>query len=155
VNIYFSLLPDGSKSALIENVKAGEGNDILRGNAAGNRLSGGRGEDVPRGGNGADTLIGNSGAGRLFGGKGNDLLDGGPGRDQLSGGLGADIFVFSQNSGRDRIRGFNIGEDRVSLDHPEAATVIVDAGRVAIALGEALLVFWDIEPDSYSLDDFL
>ena len=60
---------------VIENAKAGRGNDKVLGNAANNRLDGGNGDDTLRGFGGDDTLIG---------GKGRDLFDGGSGSDWLS-----------------------------------------------------------------------
>lgn len=60
---------------VIENAKAGRGNDKVLGNAANNRLDGGNGDDTLRGFGGDDTLIG---------GKGRDVFDGGSGSDWLS-----------------------------------------------------------------------
>lgn len=46
----------------IENATSGSGNDMLRGNAAGNRLDAGSGADILQGDGGADILIGGAGA---------------------------------------------------------------------------------------------
>ena len=40
---------------------------------------------------------------------------GGAGQDMLTGGGGADVFVFGVSSGRDVIRDFQIGLDRIDL----------------------------------------
>lgn len=60
----------------IENAVGGSGNDVLSGNAAGNRLVGGAGND------------------QLGGGDGNDTLDGGAGNDTIDGGAGSDTALF-------------------------------------------------------------
>ncbi len=67
----------------IEHAIGGDGADIIRGNAADNRLQGGRGDDTLLGGQGRDTLEG---------GVGNDSLAGGPGADLLLGGAGDDFY---------------------------------------------------------------
>lgn len=63
--------------SVIENAMAGDGNDILTGNAVNNELYGMRGNDS------------------LDGAGGNDILVGGEGDDLLNGGLGYDTAVFS------------------------------------------------------------
>lgn len=54
--------------------KAGEPNDILRGNSGNDRLYGGAGSDRIDGGEGNDTLIGGKGVDKLYGGQGNDTF---------------------------------------------------------------------------------
>lgn len=49
----------------MEHATGGKGNDLLRGDAEANRLSGGTGRDTLEGGAGADTLIGGGGADRF------------------------------------------------------------------------------------------
>jgi len=66
---------------VIENLRTGDGNDTLLGNAVANMLIGGLGDDVLSGGGGADTL---------FGGGQNDMLVGGEDDD---------IFVFAAAQG--------------------------------------------------------
>lgn len=56
----------------IENAIGGGGDDVLRGNAAANRLTGGYGDDRLEGGAGDDVLVGGNGADRLDGGEGED-----------------------------------------------------------------------------------
>ncbi|WP_226580417.1 S8 family serine peptidase [Acuticoccus sediminis] len=60
--VTFSLAAD----AAIENATSGDGDDLLTGNALGNRLSGGRGDDTLDGGAGTDTLIGGAGDDRYI-----------------------------------------------------------------------------------------
>ena len=77
----------------IENVFAGDGADVLTGNAAANTLSGGRGDDTLTGGGGGDVLDGGSGSDRVsYGTAGSsvvvDLAAG-----TASGGEGSDVLV--------------------------------------------------------------
>ncbi len=60
-NIFNALLYQGNVASLIENVKAGSGNDTIIGNEADNTLWGNAGNDTLDGGVGADTLIGGTG----------------------------------------------------------------------------------------------
>ena len=56
----------------IENVRGGNGDDLLRGDALANTLEGGLGDDMLYGQDGNDTLIGGAGADHLFGSGGSD-----------------------------------------------------------------------------------
>lgn len=96
-------------------VSAGAGHDVVLGRGGWDELQGGAGRDVLNGGSGNDQLEGGSGRDILLGGRGNDTLDGGSGRDILKGGRGEDIFVFADDSGRDRIADFNYETDRIAL----------------------------------------
>jgi Ca2+-binding RTX toxin-like protein len=86
------------------------------------------GDDSVMGGGGNDTLYGNAGNDRLIGGAGDDVLTGGAGRDILVGGAGADRFVIGAlsdsvvGSGRDMIKDFLIGTDRIDLAAIDADT---------------------------------
>jgi subtilisin-like proprotein convertase family protein len=106
----------------IENAIAGDGDDIIIGNAAGNKLFGGGGDDALLGRDGDDVLLGqagedllNGGAGHdvLRGGEGNDFLLGGAGNDTLSGGADGDIFVLGD--GNDTITDFTAGTDKIDI----------------------------------------
>lgn len=82
-----------AQGVVIENALGGFGDDVVRGNDAGNVLHGRYGDD---------TLIGGGGA------------------DDLYGGTGADTFRYealsdSAPGARDRIFGFQSGEDRIDL----------------------------------------
>jgi Ca2+-binding RTX toxin-like protein len=65
------------------------------GTSAGNKVSGGTGNDTLNGAIGSDTLSGNGGNDTLIGGIGDDWLDGGAGNDAMKGGAGNDIYVVS------------------------------------------------------------
>ncbi|PDS97056.1 rhizobiocin, partial [Rhizobium sp. S9] len=93
-NIFNALLYQDNVASLIENVKAGSGNDTVTGNEADN------------------TLWGNAGNDSLTGDSGNDTLDGGTGIDKLSGGVGDDIYIVD-NAGDSVIENANEGTDTV------------------------------------------
>ena len=133
--LYFTI----ERTTVIENVRSGDGNDLITGNTARNVLEGGGGDDriigaagndqlrgdagddflnggtgvdVVRGGADNDRLIGADGADRLFGDDGKDVLIGGAGNDLLDG--GRDDDTLRGNDGADVFRfrtGF--GNDRV------------------------------------------
>ena len=104
---------------VIENVRAGLGDDTVVGNIVSNMIAGGSGDDRLWGRGGHDTLIGGVGNDRmsgelgddlLIGGTGADWIDGGDGRDTLSGGDGND--TLSGGTGADRLNGHE-GVDRI------------------------------------------
>ncbi len=88
------------------------------------------------GGAGNDFLQGDDGNNKLKGKRGDDALNGGFGDDKLKGGRGADTFVFSQNSGRDKIKDFEVGID------------IIDArGALGFATSVDVFMFFDTNND--------
>lgn len=95
---------------VIENVRAGHGNDQIRGNDAANALYGNAGNDTLEGGKGNDTLDGGEGGDALIGGLGNDSLLGGAGEDWLAGGLGDDKLYGGD--GYDTLKG-EFGSDQL------------------------------------------
>jgi hypothetical protein len=112
-----------SDNVQTERVDAGDGNDLLVGGPAAERLFGGGGDDELRGGDGNDLLDGDLGADRIYGGGGddtlrdssatNDLLDGGAGRDEIV----ADGPCFSigcDPGGNDTIHAVDGTEDVIS-----------------------------------------
>lgn len=74
------------------------------------------------GGESRDYLVGNDVANMLKGNGGDDVLNGLGGDDELWGGAGADTFVFFDNSGRDTIRDFLSGTDKIDLAQIDANT---------------------------------
>ncbi|MEM6439202.1 MAG: matrixin family metalloprotease [Pseudomonadota bacterium] len=85
----------------------GSGADVLRGDGGRDVLRGGQGRDSLEGGNSRDLLRGDAGA---------DRLEGGRGADDLRGGGGADVFVLSARGGKDRVRDWRDGRDKVELE---------------------------------------
>ena len=77
---------------------AGGGAALLRGDEGDDLLMGGASDDQLFGGTGADTLLGEGGNDLLEGNDGDDMLDGGDGEDTLRGGQGIDMLV----GGRDQ-----------------------------------------------------
>lgn len=73
-------------------IRGGEGNDVLVGGAAADKLIGGPGNDELNGRGGNDVLIGGPGDDTLIGGPGNDILQGGTGHNTLVGGPGKNIL---------------------------------------------------------------
>jgi Ca2+-binding RTX toxin-like protein len=106
------------------------------GNALGNVVYGGSGNDLLAGGAGDDVLNGQSGADVLLGGDGGDLLSGGWAADLMTGGSGADVFLFSGfetglGAAADRITDFTSGEDVIDLSAWDADSAT--AGNQAFA----------------------
>jgi serralysin len=90
---------DGSRIAnYIENAVGGSGRDTIFGNATGNTLRGGAGNDTIWGGDGHDRLFGENDVDDLHGGDGNDDLFGGNGHDTLVGDAGDDYMAGGDGS---------------------------------------------------------
>ncbi|MEZ5099791.1 MAG: calcium-binding protein [Thermoleophilia bacterium] len=86
-------------------VYGGDGNDVLRGGAAGETFYGENGNDTFDGGGGNDLLIGGPGNDTFEGEGGNDTILGGPDDDTISG--GDDDDVLDGGPGADAITGGN------------------------------------------------
>lgn len=100
-NLRSYALPNGIEKM----VHTGSGNTVGIGNALGNVIVSGSGQDTLSGGTGNDTISG---------GAGNDTLNGGVGSDYLTGGNGNDRFRFnSPNDGVDIITDFTRGSDKL------------------------------------------
>ena len=112
----------------IENIRAGQGADLLVGDARANRL---------QGNDGADTLVGKGGL------------------DTLLGGDGADLFVFDTALGAgnvDRVLDFEVGVDKLVIDDDVFTMLLsgfggslpADRFRVGSAAGDANdYLIWD------------
>ena len=111
-------------------IRGGDGNDFIDGEGGVDDVRGGNGADEVLGGIGDDTVRGGAGDDIVDGGKGNDDVRGGSGdddvigglnKDQLFGGSGRDVFIFREeadstnDSNRDFIKDFDIGEDLIDL----------------------------------------
>ena len=142
-----------------DRLRGGADDDRLVGGAGADRLWGDGGRDRLMGGGGADRLDGGSGRDRLAGGGGADRLDGGAGRDVLAGGGGADVFVLRRGGGRDLVRDFERGEDRVDVSGVAGRMRQLDLEqRGADAWIEArgvTLVLEDTRAHRLDADDFL
>ncbi|MFC4170403.1 M10 family metallopeptidase C-terminal domain-containing protein [Teichococcus aestuarii] len=100
-----------------------DGSDVLNGGAGNDSIFGGGGNDHLLGGTGHDILHGEGGNDIVDGGDGNDIISSGEGADILRGGAGSDVFIYTYsatgasdaNGGRDIIRDFQSGADKVDL----------------------------------------
>lgn len=125
---------DGGKDALY----GGDGADNLRGGGGGDTLEGGAGKDKLVGNGGRDALFGGDGADNLLGGGSKDTLDGGAGRDLLHGGGGRDLFVFADAAGRDEVRDFRNGQDKLMFVGAESfadLTIVSQGAHTVVSFG--------------------
>lgn len=76
----------------VENLRGGDGDDVLVGSSRENVIEGEGGGDEIHGGAGDDSLVGGGGADSMFGDEGDDDLDGEGGPDVLTGGPGQDLL---------------------------------------------------------------
>lgn len=109
-----------ARGTVIEEYRAGSGNDMVRGNGANNVIYGNAGNDTLYGTSGTNRLIAGNGNDNLFGGTGNDWLQGDAGNDYLSGGAGNDQLYGGEGAdtlfggaGNDSLYGGN-GNDFLS-----------------------------------------
>lgn len=91
-------------------VHGGKDDDIVFGGAGNDLAFGDRGSDTVGGGLGDDSLSGGDAHDILRGDDGDDTLAGEAGNDTMDGGIGADVFIFGEENGVDRVMGFNAGE---------------------------------------------
>lgn len=89
-----------------DTIDGGGGNDTIYGGAGADEILGGAGDDLIFNGAGVDTVSGGLGKDTIWGGGGDDLLSGGADRD---------VFVFTADSGQDRILDFAVAEDVLDL----------------------------------------
>jgi Ca2+-binding RTX toxin-like protein len=119
----------------------GAGNDTLKGGGGDDRLVGSTGNDKLVGNNGNDTLLGDADRDVLIGGAGIDVLNGGTGNDKLKGNGGADILVFEIGGGKDRIKRFQDGLDRVDLTDFGFANAAAAKAFASNVAGDAVFDF--------------
>jgi Ca2+-binding RTX toxin-like protein len=86
-----------------DNLSGLDAADTLNGGAGNDTLTGGGGEDTLNGGEGNDTASGGAGADTMRGGEGDDALNGDGGADTLRGGAGND--TLNGGAGADTLRG--------------------------------------------------
>ena len=87
------------------------GNDDLRGGEGDDLMYGGGGGDTLHGGTGDDSLSGDAGNDRVYGDDGDDVMSGGAGDDRMTGGTGND--ALSGDAGKDYINA-GTGDDTLS-----------------------------------------
>ena len=87
-----------ARGTVIEEYRAGSGDDTVHGNSAANKLHGNGGNDTLIGNAGEDTLYGGTGNDTLRGGTNKDILIGGDGADDMHGGAGRDLADYTQSS---------------------------------------------------------
>lgn len=104
----------------------GAGEDTLNGGPGRDQLFGGKQADILIGGYGGDELNGAQGNDRLAGGGAADTLKGGAGVDILIGGRGRDVFVFTDNFGKDLIADYKDGEDRMDFSGHSGVSSFAD-----------------------------
>jgi Ca2+-binding RTX toxin-like protein len=118
----------GDTYSSIENVVGSAYDDILRGNAGRNTLSGGQGDDVLFGFAGDDTLYGGGGDDQLIGGAGADKLYGGEGNDLLA--ADANDLVVDGGEGIDTIALSSMGSVDVTLNDDGSGTASSSSGSI-------------------------
>lgn len=99
---------------------------ILAGASGGDTLTGGDAGDTFFGGAGNDLLLGASGADALIGSSGDDTLVGGTDNDFYLGGLGADSFAWSDGFGRDVVKDYADGVDRLDFSGHSGVSSLAD-----------------------------
>jgi len=135
------------------------GNDTFELSEQNDTARGYSGKDVLNGNGGADKLAGDAGADALFGGRGNDRLTGGDGEDRLAGGAGRDVFVFGSGDGKDEIRGFTNGDDRIEITSGAATFAdvrVLDAGTsVVVRFADVTVTLLNVDFAKINAGDFL
>lgn len=145
-----------------DELEGGAGHDTLRGGAGHDELEGGAGRDRLFGNGGRDDLEGGAGADTLNGGVGADTLEGGRGNDILIGGAGADQFEFDLGHGRDIIRDFENGRDKIEIDDFSRAQVrqvinnaVQDGDDVVVTLSHnTSFTLEDMQLNQLDMSDF-
>ncbi len=116
----------------IENVIAGDFNDVLSGNRFANDIKGEDGDDRIDGKAGNDTLYGGSGNDVLIGGIGNDTLTGGQGDDTYDIDSLSDVIFEAAGEGVDLIRTALKQIDLIDYDYVENLTYTGRSGSTLI-----------------------
>ena len=125
-DIYTSFGKDAARFAQIDEIRAGNGDDIVDMTSQrfayigdGVKIYGGLGNDTIWANNGNNVLFGDAGNDRLVGAGGNDVIVGGIGNDSMHGGGGEDIFCFGENFGSDTIEELDGGKITLRFESGE------------------------------------
>jgi Ca2+-binding RTX toxin-like protein len=136
----------------IENITISTaGASFIRGSAVNNTITGS---------NAYDWIHGDAGNDILKAGGGNDVLYGGLGLDDITGGAGSDKFVFNKGDGRDIIRDYEDGLDKLQVLGTGAAfsglSLVSSNGGTEISYnGEAIFFLSGINKAVLGSTDFL
>ena len=98
-----------------DDLRGGDGDDLLFGNSGDDELRGRDGEDILDGGTGDDRLFGGRDGDVLIGGDGTDLVSGGGGADTLIDGAGSDVLTGGNGPDTFALTGSVVG-DGVTID---------------------------------------
>ena len=136
------------------------GDDLLSGRGGNDRLFGGNGNDDLRGNDGKDRLFGEDENDALSGGDDDDTLTGGKGRDTLEGGDGADTFEFATGDGRNnRITDMTLGEDVIRILDGAASFADLDISNngddAVVAFSNVRVFLEDVDSAALDAGDFL
>jgi Ca2+-binding RTX toxin-like protein len=136
------------------------GNDLLSGRGGNDRLFGGDGNDSLRGNEGKDRLYGEDGNDELSGGDDDDTLAGGKGRDTLEGGAGADTFEFATGDGRNnRITDMTPDEDVIRILDGAASfedlSISNNGDDAVVAFSNVRVFLEDVDSATLDAGDFL
>jgi Ca2+-binding RTX toxin-like protein len=85
-------------NAVGNQLQGGEGDDVMRGLGGDDRLTGGAGNDTLVGGAGYDHIIGGAGQNTLLGEEGDDVIDSRGGSGVLQGGGGNDVYLVDNRA---------------------------------------------------------
>jgi len=118
------------------------GDNVLIGNASGNRLHGLGGDDKIKGNAGNDIIFGGAGNDRIEGNDGNDIIYGGSGNDWIKGSSGADQFIFGRGDGVDTLHEVR-AEDTIVLANSRFTSAAQALSAVAEQGGKLVLQYTD------------
>ncbi|MGI1662217.1 beta strand repeat-containing protein [Palleronia sp. KMU-117] len=136
---------------------------ILDGRGGNDTLIGGSANDLFYAGDGNDSVFGGAGNDALIGDAGNDSLNGGAGDDFLLGLGGADVFVFDDAWGKDVVKDFTDGVDRLNFALHSGVNALSDLviqqsganTRITLATpGADVLTLADFDAADLSAADF-
>lgn len=138
------------------------GADVLKGEGGNDYLYGGDGDDTLEGGAQDDDLRGEAGQDKLLGGEGNDRLNGGVGDDVLTGGAGADTFCFELGTGRDVVKDYTDGLDRLDFRNSDLGSFAAVQAHMAqvgadvvITAGDDQFILSNVSMGALNAADFL